>query len=311
MNVPNLLKEFVKSVRLYWDSLGVSIIIPFRSSNPNNQRTRNFEWLFQYWSEHLPGAEIIEGHDPEEDKPFSKSVAINCAVKKSTGDVLVIVDADGYISAEVVLKCVQEIRKARSRGRRLWFVPYRRFYRLTQKASSALLASSPSNPKQFSCPPSEEHTQGDTDPSVGHWYGAMIQIMPREAFSLVGGWDPRFRGWGGEDHAAMRAMDTLYWPHKTMPVQVLHVWHPQLGPSGPSAWVHWKDRMWEGQTDPSVNDRLSWRYYHASGKPTIMRKLVNEGVKIMNASKHKPHKPHKHKKQKHHHHHCHHHRKSV
>ena len=69
----------------------------------------------------------------------------------------------------------------------------------------------------------------------------MIQIMPSEAFWEVGGWDERFRGWGGEDHAAMRATDTLYWRHKTMPVQVLHLWHPMISPDGTSDWVHWRE----------------------------------------------------------------------
>ena len=76
----------------------------------------------------------------------------------------------------------------------------------------------------------------------------MIQIMPSEAFWEVGGWDERFRGWGGEDHAAMRATDTLYWRHKTMPVQVLHLWHPMISPDGTSDWVHWRERVWANQT---------------------------------------------------------------
>jgi hypothetical protein len=93
-------------------------------------------------------------------------------------------------------------------------------------------------------------------------------------------------GWGGEDHAAMRAMDVLYGPHKTLPGQVLHIWHPQLSPEGIKDWVHWKERMWEGQADPQINNKLSWRYYHAmqchytTGKSQVMRKLVDESRKI-------------------------------
>jgi hypothetical protein len=107
----------------------------------------------------------------------------------------------------------------------------------------------------------------------------MAQILPRTAYNIVGGWDERFRGWGGEDHAAMRATDTLYWHHKSLPDQVLHLWHPQIGPQGTAPWIHWKERMWEGQADPAVNDRLSWRYYHAMGNKKRMRKLVDEGLK--------------------------------
>jgi len=104
----------------------------------------------------------------------------------------------------------------------------------------------------------------------------MVQLCPREAFDALGGWDERFCGWGGEDHAMMRAMDTVYWPHKTLPGSVLHIWHPMIGNSGLKTLVSWKERRWEGQTDPTANNKLSWRYYHAFNKPEVMRKLVKE-----------------------------------
>lgn len=278
---------------------GISIIIPFRCPDRTNQRVKNVEWVQKYWAKQLPGAEIIIGEDPCWQLPFSKSVAINNAAAQASGDVFVIVDGDGYVSSESVLHCAKEIRKAQKRNKRLWFVPYRQFYRLTEAASQLLLSSSPAHPVKFTTPPHPDHTQGDADPHVGHWYGAMIQIMPREAFEIVGGWDPRFRGWGGEDHAAMRAMDTLYSHHKTLPGAVLHIWHPQIGPKGVDKWVHWKERMWENQTDPGANDRLSWRYYHATGNPKLMRKLVDEGLRSDPCPEEKHH-------HKHHHHHRHH-----
>jgi len=254
---------------------GVSIIIPFRKPSCDDRRSQNLEWLLQYWESHLPAAEIIIGKD-EEGKPFSKSVAVNDGFSQSTGDVIVIVDADGYIDADSVLHCVNEIRCERDLGRRLWFVPYRRFCRMTREASDLIINSDPKRPYRFPFPVGLEHLQKGAEPNVGHWYGAMIQILPREAFEIVGGWDERFRGWGGEDHAATRSTDTLYGPHKTLPDQVLHLWHPQIGPSGTDGWVHWKERVWEGQESNSNNDRLSWRYYHANGHWRIMRKLVDE-----------------------------------
>lgn len=255
---------------------GISIIIPFRGSH-DIQRARNILWLTQYWRQALPGAEVIIGKDPVLDQPFSKSLAVNNGVAKAKGDVLVIVDADGYISADSVLHCADEIRDARKRGQKLWFVPYRKFFRLTEIASQRLLLSDPEKPFEFPDPLPQEFILSDTDPTVGHWYGAMIQICPREAFDTVGGWDERFRGWGNEDHAAMRAMDTLYGLHKTLPGHVLHVWHPQIGPQGEQAQVHWKERMWVGQGEPGANDKLGGQYYDAYRNPEKMRKLLDEG----------------------------------
>jgi hypothetical protein len=258
---------------------GISIVIPFRvPKSGKDQRVKNFVWLLRYWKHQLPGAEIIVGRDMQHDLPFSKSAAVNDAAARAKGDILVIVDADGYISIDAVLHCAKEIREAQGRGQRLWFVPYRKFYRLNETASRHLLSSDPANPLKFSVPPCADDLQPDAhDPARGHWYGAMIQIVPREAFEIVGGWDERFRGWGGEDYSAMRACDTLYAPHKTLSGQVLHMWHPQIGPKGAEAYVSWKNRMWEEQKAPHANANLTNRYNEAYLKPVAMRKLVNEG----------------------------------
>lgn len=260
---------------------GISILVPFHCSDENNQRAENWRWLRKYWKCHLPGAQIVEGEDWHaflHDAPFSKSAAVNNAAKKATGDIFVIVDADGYIEADAVLEAAKRIREARKRGHRLWFVPYRWFYRLTEECSRKLLDSSPCHPLKFSTPPHKHCIQSTEGSQHGHWYGAGIQIVPREAFDEVGGWDERFRGWGGEDHAAMRATDTLYWRHKTLPVQFLHVWHPMISPEGTSnELLSWRVRVWEGQTASGANDVLSGKYYGAQGDPERMRKLVDEG----------------------------------
>jgi hypothetical protein len=267
---------------------GISILIPFQSTDP--QRKENCDWLVSYWKAQLPGAEVVIGQDNDalrQGIPFSKSVAVNDAVKRSKGDILAVIDADGYVDAKSVHHCAKQIRKARRRGQKLWFVPYRHFYRLNKDAARLVLDSSPKNPFRHPMPPPADSLQGtDGNPQVGHWYGAMIQIMPREAFTTVGGWDTRFRGWGGEDHAAMRAMDTLYWPHKTVDTQVLHLWHPMLSPAGgKSDWVHWKERTWAGQTSHSANDVLSGRYYSAMGNPAKMRTLVDGGLTSVDPQK--------------------------
>jgi glycosyltransferase involved in cell wall biosynthesis len=268
---------------------GISIIIPFRKSKKYLRQAENLAWTLSYWQCQLPGAEIIIGKDCSR-KAFSKAVAVNAAAARATGDVFVIVDADGYIDINAVLLCVENIRLARNDGKRLWYIPYRQFFRLTDEASQRVLDSDPCKPYRFPTPPAfrdidytgEDHPQHHryhrSSCDRGHWYGAVIQIMPREAFETVGGWDCRFRGWGGEDHSAMRAMDTLYWRHKTLPGQVLHLWHPMMDKDGVKPWVAWKDRTWEGQPRAECNGNLATRYSQAFGNVEKMRKLVNEGL---------------------------------
>ena len=261
---------------------GISFLIPFHCPDQDSRRAENWRWLKEYWKCQLPGAEIVMGFDAasiaDPGIPFSKSCAVNNAASKAHGDIFVIVDADGYVTAEAILICAHRIRKARKKGRRLWFVPYRQFFRLTERCSRHVLESNPYHPKKFSTPPPKHCIQNTSGSQHGHWFGALIQIVPREAFCEVGGWDPRFRGWGGEDHAAMEATDTLYWHHKTLPGQVLHLWHPMLGPEGLGPWVDWQHRMWPNQKASGNNDHLSRKYYGANGHPRRMRKLVNEGL---------------------------------
>ena len=260
---------------------GVSILVPFQCREHAVQRAENWMWLKKYWQAHFPWAQIVIGEDRVSnrnlDLPFSKSAAVNDAVKKATGDIFVIVDADGFLAAKSVEHCVEKIREDRDKGFKLWFIPYRQFYRLTPVASKELIESDPECPYEIPTPPPPIDIQNVSGSGHGHWWGAGIQIMPREAFEEVGGWDERFRGWGGEDHAAMRAMDTLYWPHKTLPGQFLHIWHPMFSPTATSDWVDWKERVWANQTIPGTNEKLTGRYYGARGDRKRMRKLLDEG----------------------------------
>jgi glycosyltransferase involved in cell wall biosynthesis len=260
---------------------GISLLVPFHCPDKKSQRYKNWKWLKRYWRAQLPWAQIVMGHDrfAEEDPclPFSKAVAVNDAASKAKGDIFVIIDADGYIPADSILHCARKIRLTERAGHRLWFIPYRHFYRLTPQGSQLVLDSDPEKPYKFSSPPPLEYIQNCSGSHLGHWFGALIQVCSRFAFELVGGWDPRFRGWGGEDHAAMRAMDTLYWHHKTLPQQVLHLWHPMRSLKGTSTWVDWNERIWDNQETDGNNDELSRKYYGANGDETRMRKLVDEG----------------------------------
>lgn len=259
---------------------GLSILVPFHCSLDQHQRAENWAWLRKHWECELPHAQIVMGDDPTSSQdpsiPFSKSAAVNDAASRAKGDIFVIIDADGLIDTASILHCAEKIREAEKKDRRLWYVPYRQFYRLTEKASRRVLQSPPCESLEFPVPPPPCDILNTSGSQHGHWYGAGIQIMSRSAFWEVGGWDERFRGWGGEDHAAMRAMDTLYWRHKTLPGQFLHIWHPMFSTLETASWVDWKDRVWENQISAGANDALSGRYYGAYGDRKRMRKLVNE-----------------------------------
>lgn len=251
---------------------GLSLLVPYRDDLEAG-RSDNWAWLRQYWEHALPEAEIITGDAPGE--PFSKTCAVNAAFKQSGGDVLVMIDADCYIAADVVLKCAAEIRKGRERVPRepVWFIPYRHFYRLTCDASLILIASDPADPFPFSSPPDSVDVGPRSGNDFGHWFGALIQIFPREAFELVHGMDARFRGWGGEDVAFVLTLDTLFGVHRLCSNQVLTLWHSVQSKPGTNPNLL---RLWDGQEDPRHNWTVAGRYRKALRDPEEMRSIIDE-----------------------------------
>lgn len=258
----------------------ISILVPFRADN--HYRSELWEWLREYWEAEIPEAEVIIGHDHKAGrrKPFSKTAAVNNAFRRSHGDIIVILDADAYLDAEVVEHCARRLRKARRHGAQTWFVPYRNMYRLTEEATEEVIESDPENPLRFPSPPDDDDIdgqQGSWGPGKANKYGALIQIMPREAFLTVGCIDPRFRGWGGEDVSFLRALDTLWGRHKNTPNDVLHLWHPKIHTSGYDPTNQYLTRVWNGQRAPGSNNFLATQYHLATWKPERMRKLVDAG----------------------------------
>jgi len=187
----------------------ISLLIPFQTDDP--QRRRVFKWLLKYWQSELPDAEIIIGHS-RSNRPFSKTEALNNAADKATGSVLVILDADAYLDGAIIDRCADRILE--ELDNHLWYVPYRKLWRLTEEITEEIIESDPTDPLRLPDPPPLEDIDGDWQlHSYGHRYGAMIMIFPREALDILGCFDERFRGWGGEDVAFLRAMDTLWGKH--------------------------------------------------------------------------------------------------
>ncbi len=196
------------------------------------------------------------------------------------------IDADCYIDASVILKCAAEIRKGRERSPRepVWFIPYRHFFRLTGPATLFLLASDPKDPFPFSSPPDSVDVGPRNGNDFGHWFGALIQIFPREAFQAVHGMDARFRGWGGEDVTFALLLDTLFGVHRLSSNQVLTLWHTiQFNPGTNPNLL----RTWQGQDNPRQNWGLAGRYRKALRDPEAMRGVIDEWLNDPSLKQHR------------------------
>lgn len=247
-----------------YQSPQVSILVPFRDDD--EYRSRVWEWLEDFWESHLD-YEVIIGTD--DGTPFSKTTAVNDAARQASGQIFIILDADCFIDPEILQICISRINDAIEDGRKLWFVPYSRLYRLNREVTLDILDIYAEEEFDIPSPPPDEWVEPGNGAHYGHQYGALIMIMPAEAFWLVEGMDPRFRGWGGEDVSFMKSLDTLYALHETTDNDVFHLWHVRPG-NDPST------RRWPGQQDKNPNSRLAQRYGLANGDRTFMTALVKE-----------------------------------
>jgi predicted glycosyltransferase involved in capsule biosynthesis len=244
----------------------ISLLVPFKTDGA--EREANWQWLKCFWESAMPDAEVIVESD--DGIPFCKTAAVNRAFARSRGDIIVILDADCFINPEAIRECADRIREAIDRNQALWYLPYRRFYRLTEEATAWLLGLDPEVMGFFEFVDPPEHMYHNAPTISGsHWWGALIQVMPREAFIAAGKMDERFKGWGGEDASFMHALDTLYGQHRTLDAPVFHLWHPTI----PGVWKG--TRQWFGQMRPEINDQLAGKYIDALGDRLRMSKLVH------------------------------------
>jgi predicted glycosyltransferase involved in capsule biosynthesis len=238
--------------------------------------------LRRYYAANLPNSEIVIGRDRQSrrrpwrrnPKVFSKAAAVNNAFRKSGGDIVVILDADAYLSTTVLTHCADRLRAQRRAHVRGWFIPYSSLYRINRRATREIIKSDPRYPLALTTPPPAQDVEGRDGSGSINTFGAMCQVMPREAFETVGGMDPRFRSWGSEDSSFMHALDTLWGRHATTPNDILHLWHPRIMAGDGAAWTV---RLWPNQTEPNLSNALGARYAKAAGKPNEMRRLVDEG----------------------------------
>lgn len=194
----------------------ISVIVPWAPSTTVSGAERDASWA---WNEQrirrlLPEAELVLGVPDVVGDPgvFSRSQALNRAIEKAEGEVLVICDADTtYVPADFEAA----IRLARE-GQ--WTLP-ERYVRLSQRTSAGWMASGP-----ISRPPDDWERDLEQEYPFAN---SGVVVFLREAWERMEGFDERFRGWGGEDDAARAALEALY----RAPTRVgiaYHLWHPRL-----------------------------------------------------------------------------------
>jgi hypothetical protein len=217
--------------------LAAAVLIPWRAGCPHREAA--LAWATaRYHDLGLPV--FLAVHDG----PWCKANGL----RHVTATELLIADADVWVDPTDALASLSD---------HPWAIPHRKVHRLTPDATTGLLGG---NPGPY-----------DTDP-VPYWttIGGGVVAIRRDTYLEVP-LDPRFVGWGGEDHAWGIALRHLAGEPWLGQADLLHLWHPPQPDAapvrGPKAKV---------QVPIESNRKLHERYRHAKPSRARMAELVGE-----------------------------------
>lgn len=218
----------------------VSVIVPFRADG--GHRDANWKYLRDAWGCEYPDWELIEGHCP--DGPWVKALAVQDALTRAQGRLLVLADADVW--CEGVDEAVGAVVTTKHR----WAVPHLMVHRLTQAATQDVLDG-----EEIDAEATEQR------PYRGVLAGGLT-VIERSLYEEAP-LDPRFAGWGQEDVSAALAWRVLGGRPWRGWDPLWHFWHPEPPRKNRSVG-----------TDEGL--ALYRRYTGASYQPAKMREIIAE-----------------------------------
>jgi hypothetical protein len=217
------------------------VLVPYRADN--GHRDRLWQHLrTQFWP-HF-GWPVCVGEDPGEGR-FNRSAALNAAASQQPWDVAIVADSDTWVPPP---QLEQATKLAVKSGRLVSALTG--VIELDPDCTEAVLSN------RFS----------ETTLSVGTvrtgelaTQSSML-VVTRELWDNIGGFDPKFTGWGGEDNAFWRAAAILAGEPMRVPGYAFHLWHEPAAPD------HWK------RSDPGYRNNVArWNRYRVARNAPQLR----------------------------------------
>jgi hypothetical protein len=225
----------------------VSVIIPV-GGDDDEWRSRARNWIVTRYATNYPDWELIEGRCGH---PWSKGSALADGVNRATGDILVLADADSYVPIDTLRQAARIV----ATDPLSWVVPHGNVFRLKQEETVRVYSG-------------QEARLGHTvRPHYRGPAGGGITILSRQAWHTVGGVDPRYLGWGGEDLSFGWALNVLVGRHHRLGADFVHLWHPHPAP----------DLRGSPESEELVaRYKDAWKYWKRTKDQEPMRLMVEE-----------------------------------
>jgi hypothetical protein len=223
----------------------VSVVFPWRAGCL--WREASYRWVAERYATLFPDWELVEGTSP--DGPFSRAAAILDGARKSSGDLIVVADADVWCDPTAAVDAAAESG---------WAIPHKMIHRLSEESSALFMAGAPLEGLGL-----DQSNRQDSKPYRGHECGTLVVLQRELLFDVPP--DPRFIGWGQEDDAWSLALRTLAFPPVRFDADLVHLWHPA------------QPRISRIVGTPE-GKALHFRYQRARNKPQRMRALIEEAA---------------------------------
>lgn len=160
------------------------------------------------------GELIVEsGRD---DASFTRASALNAAISRAAGRVIIQADPDSVAGPKQLRKAVQMAAEADG-----LVIPHDRYLYLTEAAADDLMRGRRTSFTPDDCEFSGPDGSGN------------VVVFSRTTWEQAGGYDERFGLWGGDDAAFRYAVEAFCGPTRRLPGDMLHLHHPRLPQSVP------------------------------------------------------------------------------
>lgn len=214
-------------------TLSLSVIVPYRPDGGERDDTWRYVCA-PYWSRIIDDwrsdAELVietpEPSGPGHPGDFNHPAAINRAAERSSGELLLIADADTVPDDDYPWRVEAGLRRHGAQ----WALP--RFYRKLTRSASINVGSDARWARASRSPVVVGEHEVDWRLPEGYyeWIGDAVSwsgcvAIPRSVFFDVAGYDERIAWWGADDVAMGVTLTTLYGEPARLN-GVTHFWHP-------------------------------------------------------------------------------------
>lgn len=196
--------------------MSVAVLVPVGLSD--EWRAAALDYVLAWYARHFPSWTVHVGQ-LEPDLEWSKGAALAMARQLAPADAstLVLADADSFTMDPASL--ADAVAAVELTGHP-YATPHGRVYRLTEEETGRVESIDGFVPRLgHTCRPVYEGP-----------LGGGITVVSAEVFDDIGGVDPRFLGWGGEDICLGYALQTLHGDGPRIPGSLVHLWHPHPAP---------------------------------------------------------------------------------